>query len=177
MRRLLTAHEVDLLSQKLVDDGMSAGALHRWAWRRGWLLPPPLFFWFKFGVDMSGVVMACLMMALSEARFRGTYVTMAACLAAIWVVNTPEARQRFGGATMLVVNAGIIGLGVIAWQIWVPKQDWPAVTVFFGLLKIAAIVFGYMVISGFISGRVDARTRRLPRWVDYVEAALVTSHF
>jgi hypothetical protein len=177
MQRLLSPEEVSLLAQKLADDGMSVSGLHLWAWRRGWLLPPLLFFCFKFGVNMPSVISACLMMAFIVERFRSTHLIMAACLAVIWVVNTPEARQRFGAARMQLVNAAIIGLSVIAWQIWVPRQDAPVSLVIVDLLETIAIVGALMVVSGFISGRTDAMARRLPRWIDYLEAALVTSHF
>lgn len=176
-RRVLSAAEAERLREELVAEGMAPSFIHVLLWRRGWLLPPPLFLCFKFSVHMSTTVGYCLLYAFGETVYRPAFIILAAGLGLIWLVNAPEVHQRFGAERLLAINAAVIGLIVLAWSIWGWPQHWPMLGLLLAILKMAAFFGVVLLVSGFISGRKDRQEHRLPRWPDYVEAALVTEVF
>jgi hypothetical protein len=173
-RRVLSAGEAAQLRDQLAADNMAPGFIHLWLWRRGWLMPPPVFLCFKFDVHMPTVIGYSLFYALYEPVYRPAMLIIAAGLALSWLANAPEVYQRFGAERLMAINVTIIGLMVLAWSIWVWPLHWQILGLVLAILKMVALFGPVLLISGFIDGRKE---RRLPRWPDYVEAALVTEVF
>lgn len=226
-RRPLSDPEIALLRRQLAEDGIDPAPLQERLWRKGWLLPPPLYAWMRFGPDVPTAIAMSFLALILAGDFALDGLAGLITVAALWVFNSPEVLLTMTPHRRHIINGMIIAAFVGALIFIRQSHPAPALAVFLAWLKMAVFFAGAVLLSGFRIARnqrwfqllagigiligiwkrdliaiviasllfADSRgerrkqprkarqqdkareKRRLPRWPDYVEQALVTEAF
>jgi len=173
MRRRLNDAEITQLRAALTRDKLEIGWLRPWLWRRGWMLPAPLFWpvatdtalrWllilgalFTFGLSMSYALFVAYLLAQS----------VWVLLNNIWKLK--EARKIILRITVAAACiAGIHSLGP-----WVYPSLEVITTRFHNYGPLGVLLFLQRM---FMHWNAHAE-RNLPSWHDYIDIVLATEAF
>lgn len=148
MRRPLSDAEIALLCRELALDGIEPAPFQARLWRKGWLLPPPLYAWMRFAPDMPAVISGCFMGAFLFKGFEFDGLVAMVGVAVLWAFNGPEAMTSLAPHRRHLINA-IILMPVIGALIYVRStHPMPAVSVFFAWLQMAVFFAAAVLVSG-----------------------------
>ena len=169
MRRLSPA-EIETLLAALKCDNIDIDRLRPWLWRRGWQVPPRMF----WPIDPGLLVSVAVLLLFSLAMQQGWYWVLIPAVAlnvlvrlAISLIGWGDPRGRLRDVVLGVVSCVLfVFFIVISKPIALPPQiDWPTWISIVVPFSVCCVV--WLVLHGLVYWR-----RRLPGWGDYVDEAL-----
>lgn len=176
MRRVLTAAELLRLHDALEQDRIEVGSVQRFAWRRGWLLPPAHFLPIDARTPLHLAVAVLLVSAVQMPEIAASIFAVTVAAIVIWLFDTPEARKALKPVVHRSVIAAIAVLAFCGWYRWAPPQYWPSVDHLIGALLWLAAVAG-LCIAGAVIAHLRQKKWKRRDWQDYVERAISVEAF
>jgi cation transport ATPase len=181
MARALSEAEIARLQARLKADAITPGWLRARLWRRGWMLPPPLFLPIHIELTLTALLFGSIWLGSDYTHALALYilvlmiVSLLPFVRAIWRSwRRRDAWKRRLWQLALVGLIVAIGIGsiAIAWP-----QAWPSPTQFIANLRanlIWLIIFPCAAYPYHASTRV---AKALPSWRDYVARGLAIEAF
>lgn len=174
--RSLTDAEIVRLLVALSRDGIDAGYLRPFLWRRRRMVPPPLFLPLSSDglVNVVLVLLGALLFGFPHALWLGGVLLCIGLVIAL-VVDMRQAGDRLGGWRIMLCLVVICPLAALL-VIYRPV-GWPGEETMSDRLSLIVSLLVICLVANLIKHWRQRRRRRLPRWADYVEAALVAETF
>ena len=166
-RDRLSPAEIETLLAALKRDKISVGWLWPWLYRRGWQMPPPRFWPFSMKVVAIGLL--CWSMRGGDDQWLiwlaiGAVVFAVLFSLTILLIGWSGRRSRWRQLAAIIVFSAIAVLCIIRF----PPPSLPR---HFDLASLAMVCLPLFVCWAVGHGLLPPADR-LPRWSDYVEAAL-----
>ncbi|HEX9449267.1 MAG TPA: hypothetical protein VF920_14860, partial [Dongiaceae bacterium] len=160
----------------LSRDGVDPGYLRPFLWRRGRLASPPLF----LKISTDGLVNVTLMLIwfFFFGLQRGLWLAgLLFGLAVCWELLVKLRRSGHAVLTSRSLVALVILVPLSVALVIYRPLDWPPVAEMVGGLGQMGSVLLLCLVVNLVKHWRQYRRRRLPRWADYVDAALLAEVF
>ncbi len=177
MRRALTEAEIGRLLTQLKADEVSPGWLWPLFWRRGWIVPPPLFLPpLVFGVLSAGHWSGCAGILVLSVTVPALWGVLTAIGLVIALYSNPL-RDLLHPLIRFALAAGVVALTGNAWFRWLQPITWPGWHILGLLLPVLMLVMWWTFRFTFTINVQRRDAMQLPPWRDYVTNALALEAF
>lgn len=172
MGERLSYQDIDLLCAALKRDKLEIGWFRPWFWRRGWMVPPS--FYLPVPID-EWIFLGGVFGVLFGLGFRYLVEIIAFYLAWLLLPACWRSRRDVRPLGWLIILALVLLLAATVFSCW--PESWPNLNeIMTAIDKHAYVASGYLVWVT-LKHWDNYCDRKVRRWADYVEQALVRETF